>query len=232
MKVSHDDLVDFVPCLQQAGPKVLLHVGCGTANPKRMPEIFQGSDWNEIRLDIDPGVQPDIVADVADMNMVPAGRVDAVWSCHNLEHLDTYAVPAALQEMRRVLKPGGFLLLHTPDLETLAQLVVQGKLETVMYESPAGPITPLDMLFGHGRSLEQGNHYMAHRTGFTQERLGRLLLEAGFAEARVLRGNSYDLWAVAVNAKEKPGSDHAFMKPGSDPGSLCGSDPGSLTTVL
>lgn len=200
MKVSHDDLVDFVPCLQQDGPRSLLHVGCGSANPKRMPEVFQGSDWTEIRLDIDPSVQPDIVADVADMGAVDSASMDAVWSCHNLEHLETHAVPAALQEMRRVLKPGGFLLLHMPDLQTLAELVVQGKLETVMYESPAGPITPLDMLFGHSRSLSKGNRFMAHRTGFTQERLGRLLLEAGFAEARVLRGASYDLWAVAVTA--------------------------------
>lgn len=199
MKVSHADLVGFVPCLQQPGPRSLLHVGCGHANPARMPEVFQGEEWQEIRLDIDPAVRPDIVADVADMGAVATGTMDAVWSCHNLEHLETHAVPAALQEMRRVLKPGGFLLLHTPDLETLAELIVQGKLETVMYESPAGPITPLDMLFGHGRSLREGNSYMAHRTGFTQERLGRLLLEAGFGEARVMRGNSYDLWAAAVN---------------------------------
>lgn len=199
MKVSHSDLVGFVPALQQAGPRTFLHVGCGYPNPARLPEIFQGEEWSEIRLDIDPAVQPDIVADIADMSEVATESVDAVWSCHNLEHLETHAVPAALAEMRRVLKPGGFLLLHMPDLETLAQLVVAGKLETVMYESPAGPITPLDMLFGHGRSLRDGNTYMAHRTGFTQERLGRLLVEASFGQARVMRGNSYDLWAVAVN---------------------------------
>lgn len=200
MRVSHSDLVGFVPLLQEPGPRIFLHVGCGYPNPARLPEVFKGADWSEIRLDIDPGVQPDIVADIADMNAVETGSVDAVWSCHNLEHLDTHAVPAALAEMRRVLKPGGFLLLHTPDLQRLAELITEGKLETVMYESPAGPITPLDMLFGHGRSLREGNHYMAHRTGFTQERLGRLLVEAEFAQARVLRGNSYDLWAVAVTA--------------------------------
>lgn len=210
MQVSHNDLVEFVPCLQVAGPKVLLHVGCGTAPAHRMPDVFKGSDWTEVRLDIDPGVNPDIVADVADMNVVRSGTVDAVWSSHNLEHLETHAVPAALQEMRRVLKPGGFLLLHMPDLMRLAELVVDGKLETVMYDSPAGPITPLDMLFGHGRSLENGNHYMAHRTGFTQERLGNLLLEAGFAEARVVRGTSFDLWAVAVNAST-PADQLALM---------------------
>lgn len=198
MRISKDDLAEFVPWLQQNSSHTLLHVGCGQT--RRLPEVFQSNEWKEIRLDIDPAVEPHIVADVAYMSAVDSRTIDAVWSSHNLEHLETHAVPAALREMRRVLKPHGFLMLHMPDLETLAELIVQGKLETVMYESPAGPITPLDMLFGHGRSLSKGNHYMAHRTGFTQERLGRLLLEAGFSQARVLRGNSYDLWAVAVNS--------------------------------
>ena len=54
------------------------------------------------------------------------------------------------------------------------------------------------MLFGHQASLTRGNHYMAHRTGFTAERLGTMLAEAGFGEVRVVKGRSFDLWAVAV----------------------------------
>jgi hypothetical protein len=38
---------------------------------------------------------------------------------------------------------------------------------------------------------------MAHRSGLTSERLGELLLRAGFAEVITKRQN-FDLWALAV----------------------------------
>lgn len=201
MKITHDDLASFIPSLKQPGPKSLLHIGCGTASPERMPECFKTPAWQEIKLDIDPGVKPDIVASITDMNAVDSASVDAVWSSHNLEHLESFDVSKALAEMRRVLKPEGFALINLPNLERIAQLILEGKLETVLYNSPAGPVTPLDMLFGHSHSLQRGNHFMAHRTGFTAERLSKKLLEAGFAEVRVMRGTSYDLWAVATNCE-------------------------------
>ena len=52
------------------------------------------------------------------------------------------------------------------------------------------------MMFGHGASIAAGNVFMAHRTGFTQERLGTVALDAGFTEIRVGSGGFYDLWAV------------------------------------
>jgi hypothetical protein len=83
-------------------------------------------------------------------------------------------------------------------LREVAELVVRGDLEAVAYESAVGPITALDMLFGHGRSIERGNSFMTHHTGLTVERAGRLLIEAGFHEARVSRAMRYELWALAL----------------------------------
>lgn len=202
MKITHDDLASFIPSLRQPGPraKTLLHVGCGSAGPERLPDCFKASDWKEIRLDINPAHKPDIVASLTDMSAVENASMDAVWSSHNLEHLEGFQIPQALAEIRRVLKPGGFALITLPNLEHIAQLIVEGKVDQVIYVSPAGPITPLDILFGHQASQEQGDYYMAHRTGFTAERLGRKLTEAGFAEVRVRQGNSFDLWAVACTA--------------------------------
>lgn len=200
MKITHNDLAPFVPCLRQPGIKTLLHIGCGTAPRSRLPACFQGDYWKEIRLDIDPKVKPDIVASVTDMSVVPSAEADAVWSSHNLEHLEGFQVAKALREIRRVLKPGGFVLINLPNLQQIASLVAEGRAEEVMYTSPAGPITPLDMMFGHQASLSRGNQYMAHRTGYTQERLKKVLAEAGFSEVRVMRGNAFDLWAVGVSA--------------------------------
>lgn len=205
MKITQNDLATFVPCLRQPGSKTLLHVGCGTAPKSRLPECFQEDHWKEVRLDIDPTVKPDIVASLTDMSAVPDASADAVWSSHNLEHLEGYQVAAALREIRRVLKPGGFLLINLPNLQQIAELVAAGRAEDVMYTSPAGPITPLDMMFGHQASLARGNHYMAHRTGYTQDRLRNILAEAGFSEVRVMRGTAFDLWAVAVSAQPTTG---------------------------
>lgn len=198
MNISHADLARFIPSLRTAGPKALLHIGCGTAPHSRLPECFKTADWQEIRLDINPAVKPDIIASVTDMSAVPSASVDAVWSSHNLEHLEGFEVAGAMAEIRRVLKPGGFALITLPDLQRIAQLIAEGRGDEVMYTSPAGPITPLDMLFGHQASLARGNRYMGHRTGFTAERLGEKLTAAGFEEVRVLKGGSFDLWAVAV----------------------------------
>jgi len=177
--------------------KTVLNVGCGYPLRQRLHRQFHGPEWREIRLDLDPAVQPDIVCSITDMSPVTTGSVDAIWSSHNLEHLQRHEVPLALSEFIRALKPRGFLFLTLPDLRQVAQLVAEDRLEDQAYASPSGPITALDMIFGHTASLARGNAFMAHRTGFTARTLHRVLTEAGFVDVAVRQGNSFDLWATA-----------------------------------
>jgi SAM-dependent methyltransferase len=158
---------------------------------------FHGEDWREVRLDLDPAVQPDIVCSMTDMSPIADCSVDAVWSSHNLEHLQRHEVPQALNEFVRVLKREGMLLMTLPDLGQVAQLVVEDRLEDQVYTSPSGPITALDMIFGHTASLARGNGFMAHRTGFTARTLRNALSEAGFVDINLRPGNCFDLWATA-----------------------------------
>jgi len=181
--------------------KTVLNVGCGYPLRQKLHRHFHGPAWREIRLDLDPAVQPDIVCSITDISPVGADSVDAVWSSHNLEHLQRHEVPLALAEFIRVLKPHGFLLLTLPDLQQVARLVVEDRLEDSAYISQSGPITALDMIFGHAASLARGNQLMAHRTGFTARTLYKLLTEAGFVEVALRRGASFDLWATGY----KPG---------------------------
>lgn len=175
-----------------------LHVGCGRQNPLRLPAFFQQSHWREVRLDVDPQVAPDVIASITDLSMFREGCLDAIWSSHNLEHLHAFEVNQALLEFRRVLKPNGFLFLTLPDIKAIARYLVIGGLQDVLYQSAAGPITPLDILFGHQESLRAGNSHMAHRTAFTAESLGQALVDAGFANARIFEGRHWDLWAIAT----------------------------------
>ena len=118
-------------------------------------------------------MRPDIVGTVTDLSVFPDGSVDGVWSSHNIEHLHDHEVPLALAEFRRVLKPTGVALVTTPDIEEVAKLVVDGKLDQVAYVSPAGPITALDMIFGHRASIQGGNGFMAVSATYAALRLAQ-----------------------------------------------------------
>jgi SAM-dependent methyltransferase len=177
--------------------KTVLNVGCGYPLRQKLHPHFHGPEWREVRLDVDPAVHPDIICSITDMSPIATGSVDAIWSSHNLEHLQRHEVPSALAEFIRVLKPQGLLLLTLPDLRQVAQFIVEDRLEDHAYTSLSGPITPLDMIFGHTASLARGNSFMAHRTGFTARTLHKVLIEAGFVEITLRQGKSFDLWATA-----------------------------------
>jgi len=180
--------------------KKLLHVGCGPKRKDQTTREFAQAEWQEVRLDIDPAVQPDVIGTMTDMSAVADASVDAVFSSHNIEHLYPHEVPVALAEFLRVLQPeNGFAVITCPDLKSVCSLVVQDKLTEAAYNSPAGPIAPLDILFGHRPSLARGNLYMAHRCGFTQKVLRNTLLAAGFQSAVTMeRPRVFDLWALAT----------------------------------
>jgi|SRR5829696_4972434 len=179
------------------GVKIVLNVGCGPRDHQSLHESFRGPGWHEVRLDVDPGVKPDVIASITDMSPVADGSVDAVFSHHNIEHVFFHEVPIAMGEFLRVLRPGGELLLATPDLQSVAEAIAAGKLESTLYRSPAGDISALDVVYGLRSDIETGREYMAHRTGFTSKTLTRKLSQAGFVDVRVARVPDHALWVRA-----------------------------------
>lgn len=195
---------------QTTATKMVLHVGCGPYTPQALHSFFRTDRWQEIRLDINPAVEPDIVATLTNMEVVPTESVDAVWSSHNVEHLYDYEVPIALKEFYRVLKPGGFALITLPDIQKVAEYVAQGHLEDPLYISPAGPICAIDILYGHREFIAQGNHYMAHKTGFTAHSLGQKLIVAGFLKVEIKR-EAFNLWAIAYKGGIEESSNNNIV---------------------
>jgi len=177
-----------------------LHIGCGPKRKDQTTRGFNTDAWTELRFDIDESVKPDLVGTMTDMSAVADESVDAIFSSHNIEHLYPHEVPVALKEFLRVLKPDGFLVVTCPDLLSVCQLVAEDKLTEAAYVSPAGPIAPLDILYGHRPAMAKGNLFMAHRCGFTQKVLTGTLQAAGFQSVAALarsRAPFFDLWAVA-----------------------------------
>jgi predicted SAM-dependent methyltransferase len=189
--------------------KSFLHVGCGPKRKDRTTKGFNTPDWNEIRLDIDASVQPDVLGTMTDISAVASESVDAIYSSHNIEHLYPHEVPLALAEFLRVLKPDGFFVVTCPDLQSVCALIAEDKLTEAAYTSPAGPIAPIDILYGHRPAMARGNLYMVHRCGFTQKVLTGTLQSSGFKTvASMARGRApfFDLFALASKS-ERPESE-------------------------
>ena len=179
----------------------VLNAGSGPLSARQLHPVFQEDQWRQVRLDIDPQTKPDVVGSITDMSgLFPSEHFDAIWSSHSLEHLYPHEVPLALSEFRRILRPDGFALITSPDLEAIATVLLAQGLNHVAYTSPMGPITPHDMIFGHSDSIACGKLYMAHNTGFTCTVLGQLLLDAGFPVV-LAKGQRFDLWALAFMEK-------------------------------
>ena len=179
--------------------RTLLHIGCGPKHIAHTTRAFNAGGWAEVRLDIDPGVQPDILGSMTDMSAVADGSMDAIFSSHNIEHLYPHEVALALSEFLRVLTPEGYLVLTCPDLQEICRLVSEDKLLEAAYTAPAGPIAPIDVLYGLRTAMARGNLYMAHRCGFTERALIGTLRSCGFKSvASRRRAHPYfDLYAVA-----------------------------------
>lgn len=175
--------------------KTLLHVGCGHAQKEHVP-VAQFQDWNHVRVDIDPKVRPDVIDDIRTLETVENESVDGVFSSHNLEHLEAEDLPLALRTFWRVLKPGGICVILVPDLELACAEVAKGNGDVTIYESPAGPICPIDMIYGY-RPWTRDNPWQRHRNGFTVASLRAALSNAGFALVNVCKGQLFDIIGVA-----------------------------------
>lgn len=193
--------------------KKLLHVGCGHNCKPRVGPGFLSDDWHEIRLDIDANVSPDIVASMLDMNMIADNSMDAIYSSHNIEHLYPHEVALVLKEFLRVLDRDGILVITCPDLLAVARTIVERGLEQPIYESPSGPVAPLDVLYGFRPALAEGRLFMAHRMGFCLDSLTDALISAGFSSAIGKSDDgSFSLWVLASKTERSAQEIEALAK--------------------
>lgn len=164
----------------------ILHAGSGG---EPLPAYLEGGANDVVTVDIDPGKGPDIVGDIRDLGDI--GSFDVVYCSHTLEHLSWSDVDRALREFRRVLLPGGVLIVWVPDLDGVRPT------EEVVFVSPAGPITGVDLYWGHRESIDRGAHAMTHKSGFVAETLRRKLEGAGFPHVEVKRVQIRNLVGIA-----------------------------------
>lgn len=169
--------------------KKVLNVG---GNNKEIPLPPQYAGFEHLLLDIDPKGSPDIVCDARNLMTLDAGQFDAIYCSHNLEHYYRHDVQKVLAGFLHVLKPDGFAQILVPDINAIMRISVEKDLDIddILYQSSAGPIMVLDVLYGYSVEIERsGQDFYAHKTGFTQKSLLNALQRAGFSRTYSGVGN-------------------------------------------
>lgn len=192
----------------------VLNVG-GNNKTIPLPPHYQG--WQHVLLDIDLKGKPDIVCDAREMTRLPKSEYDSIYCSHNLEHYYRHDVAKVLAGFRHVLKEDGFVYLRVPDLGTLMRMVVEKNMDIddFLYQSPAGPITVQDVIYGYGAKIERsGQDYFAHKTGFTEKSLQAVLKASGFPWVFSIVGD-LEIQAVAFTNKPSEYAAELFKLPQS-----------------
>ena len=150
---------------------VKLNLGCGD---KILPG-YVNVDMVSSRA----GKQPDVNADIRDLRKIKSSIADEILAVHVIEHFYYWEVVPLLQSWRRLLKPGGKLILECPNLLYACQMSV----ENPEMRSQPGKAGQMSMwpLYGDPSWKDP---LMCHKWAYTPDSLMAVLAEAGFQQAK------------------------------------------------
>jgi ubiquinone/menaquinone biosynthesis C-methylase UbiE len=140
-----------------------LHWGCGPITP-----------YGWVNSDIHPWPGVDVVADVLKGLPFPHDSFDIIVSIHVLPEIPYCDLDATLQELFRILKPGGTLRLSLPDLE---KAVTAWKTKDIDYFFLIGDDKIRSL---SGKMIVQLLWYGVSRCLFTFEFMEEMLARNGF----------------------------------------------------
>ncbi len=142
-----------------------------------------------LHVDALPGLpQLDLVA--TDALPLPDDWADEVLAVHMVEHVPAGRLQDVLRGWRRVLRPGGRLVLHTPNGTALARAYLDGGLEA------RWPV--LAAMYGYDRAPWDASSagalgtFADHRMLFDLPLLQQQLVEAGFTDVADVSGQDPD----------------------------------------
>lgn len=143
-----------------------------------------------LNVDFQEFHNPDLVADIKKMEMLPSEFYEEVVAQDCLEHFPRCDTEPALAEWSRLLKLGGILKLRVPNLIGLLELFLWESKQSVEEQK-----TLVQCLYGT-QAYEGDWHF----TGFTQILLQHYLEKAGFDN---IKFDTKDHWLFEVTCEKK-----------------------------
>lgn len=123
--------------------------------------------WKNVDLE-----RGDIQSDIRQIDL-PDGYATAIAAIHVIEHFYQWEVHAILLEWKRLLKPGGKLILELPCMDK----VISHMHQCIVHKTPISPAMSWFVFWGDPRYQ---NPYMVHKYGYTMQMIKEVLEEAGF----------------------------------------------------
>jgi hypothetical protein len=156
--------------LEKQGP-VRLNLGCGD---KVLPEF--------INVDVAPargGLSPDVQCDVRTLEKFGENYADEIMAVHLIEHIDRWEVVDVLKRWKDVLKPGGRLILETPNLLSACKALLADPVNAA--RPGASGRMSMWPLYGDPSWKDP---LMMHKWLYTPQSLAEVLFEVGFASIK------------------------------------------------
>ncbi len=142
--------------------------------------------WKILNITQKSGV--DFIGDISDLSMFKDDSIAEVYASHVLEHIPQAKVLGTLNEIKRILKPGGKFYLSVPDLDILCHAFIN-------------PTASPDMKFHLMRIIFGGqiDAHDFHFFGWNQLFLFDFLKLTGFSNAT--RVESFGLFSDTSESK-------------------------------
>ncbi|MCP3939532.1 MAG: methyltransferase domain-containing protein [Actinomycetia bacterium] len=164
-------------------------------NLEALPDRLNlGCGWDHrdgyLNVDFQDYHNPDLVADVRDLSMLPSESFVEIIAQDVLEHLERRDTRPALTEWARLLKDGGTVVLRVPDIIGVARLIDREK--SVEHHE-----TMVHALFG--TQAYSGDY---HYVGFTELTLRKALHDTGFVVSDLRRKDEWLFDCVATKVAD------------------------------
>jgi predicted SAM-dependent methyltransferase len=132
-----------------------------------------------INVDASLFVDADIVSDLRHLP-IASDSADAVAAIHVLEHFYQWEAFDLLSEWRRILKPGGKMILELPCMDKVCGYIVK----SVKNKTGMQPFMTMHAFYGNPQHKEPA---MCHKWGYFQQALIDLLKKVGMREIQSQR---------------------------------------------
>lgn len=181
----------------------VLEVGTGDGVVRR---CLQPLVRSYIVVDVNPSLQPDVLADLRQPLPALAARFDAVVATEVLEHIPFAELPLCLSHLNGFLRPGGLLFLTLPHRKG-HMLVVTPRQRLLKWRFPVG-LTSLGEAwnrFVRRRIWIDPHHCWEIGDGqVTRAQVQRLLHAAGLATESFAELPYCDYWVLRQAAPARP----------------------------